>query len=174
MEQLTVVDGALGLLLAIAVGTDLKYQKIFNKLTFPAMLIGACYWVLQGQVGFGLLGIAVGFGMTFPAFALGRTLRAGDAKLMMAVGALVGPGMVFRACLLMYLLSIPFGLGVLAYKGRLGNLIPALKAGVQSATGQQEEGAPPVPVTVVAYAPVIAVAVAVARFTDWLDFWGGA
>lgn len=157
------------LTLIAAIATDLKYQKIFNKLTFPVMAIGMAWWIYQGDPWFGVLGLAVGFGMTFPAFALGRTLRAGDAKLMMAVGALLGPAINFRACLMMYLISIPFGLAVLAYKGRLGNLLPALRAGIGRARGEEVAE---VETTVVAYAPVIGVAVLMAYFTDWLTFWG--
>jgi len=169
LAQVQFQEALVSLTLIAAIATDLKYQKIFNKLTFPIMAIGSSWWIIQGQPWFGLQGLAVGFGMTFPAFALGRTLRAGDAKLMMAVGALLGPGINFRACLMMYLISIPFGLTVLAYKGRLGNLLPALRAGIGRATGQQVKD---VPTTVVAYAPVIGVAVGLVYFTDWLTFWG--
>ncbi len=157
------------LTLIAAIITDLKVQKIFNKLTFPVMALGVAWWIFQAQPWFGLAGLGVGFAMTFPAFALGRTLRAGDAKLMMALGALLGPGLIFRACLMMYLISIPFGLAVLAYKGRLGNLLPALKAGIGRATGQDVAE---VETTVVAYAPVIGVAMLLAFFTDWLNFSG--
>jgi prepilin peptidase CpaA len=169
LDQLQANEVLVALTLTAAIVTDLKYQKIFNKLTFPVMAVGIAWWIYQGQPWFGVVGLAVGFGMTFPAFALGRTLRAGDAKLMMAIGALLGPAINFRACLLMYVISIPFGLAVLAYKGRLGNLLPALRAGIGRARGEEVQA---VQTTVVAYAPVIGVAVILACFTDWLNFWG--
>ena len=71
--------------------TDLKCRKIYNKLTLPAAAAGiglngalAGIWGLKNS----LLGLALG--TSFMALWLMGTLKAGDVKLYMAVGALAG------------------------------------------------------------------------------------
>lgn len=71
--------------------TDLKCRKIYNKLTLPAAAAGiglngalAGIWGLKNS----LLGLALG--TSFMALWLMGTLKAGDVKLYMAVGALTG------------------------------------------------------------------------------------
>ncbi len=84
---------ALVLLLSVAVFTDLKERRIPNKLTGPGLLVGLVFaGILEG--GFptmGLLGAVLALVLSFPMVALGA-LGAGDAKLLIAVGAFVGPG----------------------------------------------------------------------------------
>jgi len=78
--------------------TDLQKRRIPNWLTYPAMLLGL---VLQGVLhGWGgLLTSAVGgffFGGTFFLFYLIRAMGAGDVKLAVALGCLVGLGASFQ------------------------------------------------------------------------------
>ena len=79
------------ILLGIAVYTDLRYGKIFNKLTFPCMAIGLTLGLLRGGPQ-GLLDSLAGIGVALGLYLLAhsKAIGGGDAKLMMAVGSLVG------------------------------------------------------------------------------------
>lgn len=158
-------DYAVGALLAVALYTDLRSQKVPNRLTLGGLALGLVANALTGSPLVGVVGALVAFALMFPGWLLGKTLRAGDAKLLMAVGAFYGGGEVLRICLLTYLLALPYGFGVLLVKGRLGNLLPAIRAGIGQAMGREVA---PVELTVVAFVPVIVAATLVARATDAL------
>lgn len=85
----------------IAVVTDCAEQKIFNWLTFPAMLLGlvlhACLGGLWG-LGDSLLGFLCGFVPVLPVYARGG-LKGGDVKLFAAIGALGGTCFALAALL---------------------------------------------------------------------------
>ncbi len=169
MPQLAPADLVVALVCLIALVTDLRKQKIPNALTFPAMGLGVLWNLMMGDGWVGVIGLAVAFGLMFPGWILGGAIRAGDAKLLMAIGAFYGGGEALRCCLLVYILNLPFGLAVLAIKGRLKNLIPAIKAGVGRALGQEQ--AEPPDLTVVAFSPVIVVALLVTRATEVLKWF---
>ena len=82
----------LGLLL-IASLTDLRSGLIPNIVTFTG-IIGAMvlHTAINGSAGlqFWLMGIILGFMLLGPLYAMGG-IGAGDVKLLMAVGGLVGP-----------------------------------------------------------------------------------
>lgn len=107
------------IILGIAVATDIRYQKIPNWLTFPVMLAG----VILNSVSMGLQGFLFSIGgilvgimaMIFPYLMGG--MGAGDAKLMGAVGGLLGPKEVSIAFLLTALIGGIYALGMLAYYG---------------------------------------------------------
>jgi len=78
--------------LAICAYTDATKSKIYNKVTFPAMAAGLLLNTIFGGVeGFkwSLLGWAVGMAIQWIPFMLGLA-KAGDVKLLAAVGALKG------------------------------------------------------------------------------------
>jgi prepilin peptidase CpaA len=80
---------------------DFRCRKIPNRLTYPAMTIALAYHGLtRGLDGlaFGAGGMALGMGIFFLPWLMGA-MGAGDAKLMGAVGAALGPRGVFLACL---------------------------------------------------------------------------
>jgi len=80
------------LFLAVAVVDDIVYRKFHNFLFIVFTLMATVAVALYGQISLfdGLLGFAVGFALFLPLVLTGVT-GAGDMKLMMAVGLLVGP-----------------------------------------------------------------------------------
>ena len=78
--------------LATCAYTDATKAKIYNKVTFPAMLAGL---VLNGAFGgttgflWSLAGLGLGMAIQWIPWMLGLA-KAGDVKLLMAVGALKG------------------------------------------------------------------------------------
>jgi len=104
--------------------TDGRSGKIYNKFTFPVMLAGI---VLNGVFGgvtglvWALIGLVVGMGIQWVPFMLG-VAKAGDVKLLMAVGALKGWafcvfGFLYGAAAFAFLI-LPW----LAMRGELGQV----------------------------------------------------
>jgi prepilin peptidase CpaA len=88
-----VVAVLLAMVLAAAV-YDVRYRRIPNWLTLAGILAGVALngFLDQGRPGLfvsSLLGLAVAFGVYFVLYAL-RAMGAGDVKMMVAVGAIVG------------------------------------------------------------------------------------
>ena len=106
---------ALVSLLAVAVFTDVRERRIPNKVTVSGLLAGLVAGIfLEGGIPFlALTGAGLALLVSFPLVAMGA-LGAGDAKLLTAVGAFVGPGGLFSVALYAALAG-----GVLA----IGNII---------------------------------------------------
>ena len=88
-----VVAVLLAMVLAAAV-YDVRYRRIPNWLTLAGVLAGVALngFLDQGRPGLfvsSLLGLAMAFGVYFVLYAL-RAMGAGDVKMMVAVGAIVG------------------------------------------------------------------------------------
>jgi prepilin peptidase CpaA len=122
MAQIAVL--ALGL--GAAVFTDVRTRRIPNWLT--GAIAGAAFGLAFGGGPVtpmrALLGLVVGLALMLPGHVIGAT-GAGDVKLMAAVGAVVGPDVIFRA----FLYSAVAG-GVLAVvvafrRGRLSTTLRA-------------------------------------------------
>ena len=84
--------------LSISAVTDVRSGKIYNAVTYPAIILGlaghaiaGAIWGPEGSLGLAgaAIGLCVGF---FPLLAawLAGVIGGGDAKLMGAVGALAG------------------------------------------------------------------------------------
>jgi prepilin peptidase CpaA len=96
------VGAALVLLLAVAVVTDIRYGRIFNAVTYPAVVLGLIgHTVAGGWAGcdvagghwFGLVGSLVGLAVgLLPLLVanLAGGIGGGDAKIMGAIGCLAG------------------------------------------------------------------------------------
>lgn len=88
-------------LLAIALYTDVKRGKIYNIATFPSMAFGMLVngWCCGFDgIKWSVLGWGVSLGIFFFPYILGG-LKAGDVKLLCAVGAIKGPVFAFFACM---------------------------------------------------------------------------
>lgn len=144
-------------------------MRVPNVLTFGAMALGVGLGLFNGHVLAALTGIGTALLLMFPGWRFGGAVRAGDAKLLMAIGAFWGPLEVLRTCLLTYMLNLPFGVVVLLLKGRLGNVVPAVRAGVRRGLGNTTIPEPML--TVVPMVPVVAAAVLMTRFTEVLRWW---
>lgn len=166
--QLTIIDAVLGVGLLIAAITDAREGKIYNALTLPLVVLGLAINAVAGDVAASIAGFSVAFGLHFTLYIM-HVEKPGDAKLMLGVGALAGWSMVLESTLWMFLLLLPVGLTVLALRGKLGNFIATLRFVVLKVMGYAVEA--PIEKTMLAFGPVIAVAVVVARFTDWLRLW---
>ena len=87
-----------GVLLLAAI-YDRRSHRIPNLLTYPTMVVGLAYHCLtNGLDGFFLSagGLALGIGIFILPYLMGG-MGAGDAKLMGAVGSILGPRGVFIA-----------------------------------------------------------------------------
>jgi prepilin peptidase CpaA len=113
------------LLTAICVYTDLRHGKIYNKLTYPAAVLGLALSFIQSQPdpyqsAAGLAGALCLYGLMRRFSGMG----AGDVKLMAAIGAIKGLPFVIFSSLYIFGFGCLAGLIVLAWKGRL---IPGLR-----------------------------------------------
>jgi len=88
-------------ILILSAGIDFDREKIPNLITYPSMVIALSYHGLTRGVDgllFGLAGLAVGIGIFLVPYLMGG-MGAGDAKLMGAVGAVIGAKGVFYAAI---------------------------------------------------------------------------
>lgn len=107
--------------LFVATVHDIRYQKIPNLLTFTSIGVSLLYYsFLNGFSGFlfSLEGICVGIAVMLPPYILGG-MGAGDAKLMAAVGGILGPKGVFIAFLFTGLAGGLYSLILLMHSGNL-------------------------------------------------------
>jgi prepilin peptidase CpaA len=92
---------AAGFATVVAAGTDVWRFKVYNALTFPALLGGlaASAW-FGGWAGLATsgLGALAGFGLLVAFFAMGG-VGAGDVKLLTALGAWLGPALTVQVFL---------------------------------------------------------------------------
>jgi len=108
-------------LLVISAIIDIKWKKIPNVLTFPAMIIGlVAHGFKNGASGFlySIEGLLLGLALLIVFYFMGM-MGAGDVKLMGAVGSILGPAGVFNAFLFTAIVGGIYAVIVLAYHGQL-------------------------------------------------------
>lgn len=97
----------LGILVGVAAVYDIRYRRIPNWLVLAGIIAGLTWNSLSsGAAGLGrsAAGLGLGFVLYFPLYLI-RGRRAGDVKLLAAVGAITGPGNVFWVFLLTAILG---------------------------------------------------------------------
>jgi len=103
-------------MLGAAVYTDLRWGKIYNKLTIPCMMLG----VTLNAGAYGLPGLLQSLGgaalvlALFLVLAPAAGIGGGDTKLMMAVGALIGFKLIIWTMLFSALIGGVLALAVMA------------------------------------------------------------
>jgi len=101
--------------------TDLRWRRIPNWLTYPAILIAiALHSVAAGWPGakLSLLGAGLGLGLLLP-FVLLRSLGGGDWKLVGALGAFFGPHRLITVLIATVLINGLMALAFIIWKGRM-------------------------------------------------------
>jgi prepilin peptidase CpaA len=106
--------------LVVAAVTDVRSGKIYNALTYPALAVGLIGHTLAGGLtgseeamglAGSLIGLAVGSALLIAWLAGG--IGGGDAKLMMAVGALTGYRFTIDAMFWGFLVAALMAVGVI-------------------------------------------------------------
>jgi prepilin peptidase CpaA len=111
----------LGILLLTAAVIDIRSHRIPNWLTFSVAVLAVLYHTgTKGFEGFlfSIEGVGVGIAVLIIPYLIGG-VGAGDAKLMGAVGGLLGPEGVFMAFLFTALIGGIYALVLLAFNGIL-------------------------------------------------------
>jgi prepilin peptidase CpaA len=115
---------ALSLGLAAAVVIDVRTRRIPNWLT--GAIAGAGFGLAFGGGAVtpmsAAFGLALGLALMLPGHALGAT-GAGDVKLMAAVGAFLGPALVFRAFLYSAVAGGALAIAIAARRGLLASTL---------------------------------------------------
>jgi prepilin peptidase CpaA len=139
------------LLAIVTASTDLVARRIPNPIVLCG-LVGALFvqvWLhgLWSGAAVWAEGAVAGFAVLFPFYLL-RGMAAGDVKLLMAIGAWVGPGIALHIALATFLVGGAWSLVVVARGGKLRQLMQMVvrclsswilgTAGVAVAPAQQQ------------------------------------
>jgi len=103
--------------------TDGRWLRIPNVVTYPTMLVGLVFGVFEGFPGGLFTGglidhvaaIVLAFAFSYPFYAAGG-LKAGDAKLLMAIGAVRGTSFLLVAAIYGALLGGVLAIGFIAVR----------------------------------------------------------
>ena len=143
MDGLRLVqDVVLVVFVVTIIVTDWRSRRIPNVVTYPTMVVGLVLGGVEslGSAGFpggvgsgGILdhvaGLAVAFLVSYPFYAAGG-LKAGDAKFLMAVGALKGTAFLLVAAAYGALIG-----GVIALGFIVARRVAASRAGERTTVG---------------------------------------
>ena len=115
---------ALVTLLVLSAALDLRTRRIPNVLTVSGFMIALALRsaVGGGAVLDGLQGAGIALLVVLPFFALGA-LGGGDLKLLVAVGAFMGPRQFLYALLATALVGVVLAVGESIRRGALGSLV---------------------------------------------------
>jgi prepilin peptidase CpaA len=125
--------------------TDFRWLRIPNAITYPTMLVGlvlGAFEALPGGLFSGGLvdhvaALVLAFALSYPFYAAGG-LKAGDAKLLMAIGAVRGTSFFLVSALYGALLGGLIAVGFIATR----RLRPANGAGAPSVSGLMKQSIP--------------------------------
>jgi prepilin peptidase CpaA len=142
----------------VATIVDLRTRRIPNEVTATMTGIGvglALTGVSGVPVWASLAGFALGVLLMLPGHALGAT-GAGDVKLMAAVGAIVGPGLVVRAFLFTAIAGGVLAIGVALRRRQLAATVARTRRLIQAPADAKQEIRSASPASRFAYGPAIA------------------
>jgi len=116
---------ALGLTLGIAVFTDWREHKIYNKMLVPAFFTALLLHTFQGGISGltnSLMGAALGFALLLLPYLMGG-MGAGDVKLLVVIGAFGGALFVFTSFLYGAIIGGIISVFLLTRRKALGNTL---------------------------------------------------
>ena len=125
----TASDVALAGVLVVSAVTDLRLHRIFNVVTYPAILAG----LIGAAAGFGppfgsaLTGCLVG-GLSFYVLFAAGWMGGGDVKLMAAVGAFKGFPFILHAMFYSIFMGGVCAALVLIWRGQMGAVLGDIAA----------------------------------------------
>jgi prepilin peptidase CpaA len=124
MTLFEIASAALSLLLAVAAWTDYRSRRIPNALTMSGLAVALLLRAVVGPDAIieGLVGVLLALVLTLPLLMLG-VMGGGDAKLLMAIGAFMGPTHFLWAGILIAIIG---GMIAVVDAGRKGVLLPVL------------------------------------------------
>lgn len=111
----------LGVVLLVAAITDWRDRKIYNWLTYPAVLVA----LVLNPIAFGWTGILVGLSTAVVVLLIGLFFLAmgwlggGDVKLLAVIGAALGPAPLFHVFFYSLVLGLVMGLSISLVNGYL-------------------------------------------------------
>lgn len=122
--------------LAASAATDIAYGRIYNALTYPAILAGFALAAAGAgpDPASAAIGCLVGGGVLYLMFAF-RWMGGGDVKLMAAVGALEGFPFILNAMFYAIFLGGIIAALVLVWRGEMSGVISDLGVLVRRAAG---------------------------------------
>jgi prepilin peptidase CpaA len=138
-----IATAALLALVVLASASDLRTRRIPNALTVTGLGIALA---LRGAVGVeplisGLAGAAIALAPAVPLVALGG-LGGGDAKLLAAVGAFVGPAGLPTTLFMTAVIGGAMGAIAVARRGAFGSTVTRLRSIVTAPFGLVTEPLP--------------------------------
>jgi prepilin peptidase CpaA len=116
----------------VTASTDLVARRIPNPIVLCGLIAALCVQVwLHGLWSGALLwieGALAGFAVLFPFYLL-RGMAAGDVKLLMAIGAWVGPAIALHIALVTFLVGGAWSLVVIVRSGKVRQLMQLVARG---------------------------------------------
>ena len=124
MTLFGIVSAALTLLLVVAAWTDYRSRRIPNAITISGLAAALLLRAVVGPEAIieGLVGALLAFVLTLPLLMLG-VIGGGDVKLLIAIGAFMGPRHFLWAAVLIAIIG---GMMAVIDAGRRGALLPVL------------------------------------------------
>lgn len=116
------------MVLIICFVTDLKQQRIYNKVIFPALITALLFHLAASGLDglkLSLTGMLAGMGLLIIPYLLGG-IGAGDVKLLALIGAIKGSSFVLNTALYMAVIGGIIALVIIVSNGALMKVLKQL------------------------------------------------